>query len=129
MMTFDPVQILSRSDVARLLTMRECITAVEGAFRALGQGAALPGVLAVHSGDGEFHIKAGILDSPRNYFAAKVNGNFPLNPNSWAPHYSGGHRAVRRAEREVSGGNGLHGNYSNANRGCHSDCGEAFGTA
>ena len=82
-MTFDPVQILSRSDVARLLTMRECITAVEGAFRALGQGAALPGVLTVHSGDGGFHIKAGVLDSARSYFAAKVNGNFPLNPNSF----------------------------------------------
>ncbi|HEY7097932.1 MAG TPA: ornithine cyclodeaminase family protein [Terriglobales bacterium] len=81
MMTSHPVLILSRSDVARLLMMPECIAAVEAAFRALGQGAALPSVLTVHSGDGGFHIKAGVLDSTRGYFAAKVNGNFPLNPD------------------------------------------------
>jgi len=32
-----------------------------------------------HAADGGFHIKAGILNLDRPYFAAKVNANFPQN--------------------------------------------------
>jgi alanine dehydrogenase len=61
--------------------MDECITAVESAFRLYGEGKAVPpGVLSMHTSDGGFHIKAGLLDLSRTYFAAKVNGNFPENP-------------------------------------------------
>lgn len=35
----------------------------------------------MHAKDGGFHIKAGLLELERPYFAAKVNANFPLNPS------------------------------------------------
>ena len=38
-----------------------------------------PRVLGIHSGSGAFHIKAGAMSLGRNYFVAKVNGNFPNN--------------------------------------------------
>lgn len=77
-----PVLLLSQPDVAALLTMPDCIRAVEAAFRLYGEGkAGKPGVLGVHTDGGGFHIKAGILSSgDRPYFVAKVNGNFPQNP-------------------------------------------------
>jgi ornithine cyclodeaminase/alanine dehydrogenase-like protein (mu-crystallin family) len=75
------MRILSRRDVLDLLTLRECITAVEGAFRLHAEGRTLgPGVLGVHAGQGGFHIKAAGLVGPRSYFAAKTNANFPQNP-------------------------------------------------
>ena len=72
--------LLTRSDVASLLTIENCTSAVEHAFRMHGEGkTAPPGVLGVHARDGGFHIKAGILELNRSYFAAKVNANFPQN--------------------------------------------------
>ncbi len=69
--------LLNRRDVAALLTLDECIAAVEQAFKAHAEGKALPpGVLGVHARDGGFHIKAAGLELARPYFAAKVNGNF-----------------------------------------------------
>lgn len=73
--------LLTQSDVAALLTMDECIAAVETAFRAYGEGrAGAPGILGMHAGRGGFHIKAGFLNAGRSYFAAKLNANFPENP-------------------------------------------------
>jgi len=73
--------VLTRSDVAALLSLEECIAAVEEAFRLHGEGkAAPPGVLALHSAEGAFHIKAGLLGSSRPYFVAKGNTNFAANP-------------------------------------------------
>jgi alanine dehydrogenase len=75
-----PTLLLRRSEVAELLMMDACITAVEQAFRLYGEGkAAPPGVLGVHVDSGSFHIKAGVLGLSRPYFAAKVNANFPQN--------------------------------------------------
>src|SRR5438270_5785206 len=69
--------ILQRHQVAQLLDLDTCIEAVESAFRLLGEKkAGAPGVLGIHSTGGGFHIKAGILPLDRNYFAAKINGNF-----------------------------------------------------
>jgi alanine dehydrogenase len=80
-MADDSTLILTRSDVAALLSLEECIAAVEEAFRLHGEGkAAPPGVLALHSAEGAFHIKAGILGSSRPYFVAKGNTNFAQNP-------------------------------------------------
>ena len=72
--------LLTRSDVAGLLDMPECIAAIEDAFRrhAIGEAGA-PGVLGMHVGDGSFHIKAAALTLERPYFAAKLNANFPQN--------------------------------------------------
>jgi ornithine cyclodeaminase/alanine dehydrogenase-like protein (mu-crystallin family) len=60
--------------------MDECIAVVEHAFRLHGESKAVaPGVLSMHAPHGGFHIKAGMLNLDRSYFAAKVNGNFPEN--------------------------------------------------
>jgi alanine dehydrogenase len=73
--------LLTRSDVAELLPMDECIEAVEHAFRLHGEGRAdPPGVLSLQARDGSFHVKAGVLELGRRYFAAKTNANFPGNP-------------------------------------------------
>ncbi|MBD0369925.1 MAG: ornithine cyclodeaminase family protein [Pyrinomonadaceae bacterium] len=77
--------ILRRSEVASLLNLRECIEAVEEAFRLNEEGQSLPpGVLETLTGDGGFHIKAaGLKLTDRTYYAAKVNGNFPQNMSRW----------------------------------------------
>jgi alanine dehydrogenase len=75
------VLVLSRHDVSELLPLRDCIDAVESAFRLHAEGRTLgPGVLALHVAAGGFHIKAAGLVRERSYFAAKVNGNFSMNP-------------------------------------------------
>jgi alanine dehydrogenase len=75
------ILFLSSGDVRALLTLDECIAAVELAFRFYGEGRTVPpAVLGVHVSNGGFHIKAGVLSLSRNYFAAKVNANFPENP-------------------------------------------------
>ena len=73
--------LLTRRDVAALLNIEECTDAVERVFRMYGEGKTEPpGLLGVHAKDGGFHIKAGVLDLDRPYFAAKINANFPDNP-------------------------------------------------
>jgi alanine dehydrogenase len=76
--------VLSRTDVLDLLSLPQCIDAVERAFRRHAEGRSLgPGVLSVHAAGGGFHIKAAGLVGARSYFAAKTNGNFPDNPRRW----------------------------------------------
>jgi alanine dehydrogenase len=73
--------VLSGRDVLELLTLPDCIEAVEGAFRAHAERRTFgPGVLGVPTLDGGFHIKAAGLQGARSYFAAKTNANFPENP-------------------------------------------------
>jgi ornithine cyclodeaminase/alanine dehydrogenase-like protein (mu-crystallin family) len=73
--------VLSRSDVLTLLTLPECIDAVEAAFRAHAERRTLgPGVLGVPASGGGFHIKAAGLTGDRSVFAAKINANYPDNP-------------------------------------------------
>lgn len=72
--------LLKRSEIARLLGIEECIAAVEQAFKLHAEGkTAPPGMLGIHAREGGFHIKAGLLEAGRSYFAAKVNANFPQN--------------------------------------------------
>ncbi len=79
--------LIKRNDVATLLSIEEFIAAVEQAFKLRTLGEALtPGILGIHSAEGGFHIKAGILsvrtpsENPeRQYFVAKTNANFPQN--------------------------------------------------
>ena len=69
--------LLTRAQVSELLTLEECMVAVEQAFRLYGLGqAASPGILGIHSEGGGFHIKASVLDLNRRYFALKANANF-----------------------------------------------------
>ena len=83
--------LLSRTDVERLLTPQVCIGAVEDAFRQLALGGVpAPGILGLHHGEGGFHVKAGFLAvDGRTYFAAKLNANFPGNPQRGLPTIQG----------------------------------------
>lgn len=74
---------LSRNDVERLLTLDACAAAVESAFRLHASGQAVERILGLHACDGSFHVKAGLLMGEHAYFAAKVNANFPLNPEQF----------------------------------------------
>src|SRR5687767_5369566 len=73
--------VLTRSDVARLLGVDDCIDAVERAFRMHAGGMTLaPGILGTHVEGGGFHVKTAGLLAERRVFATKVNANFPGNP-------------------------------------------------
>jgi ornithine cyclodeaminase/alanine dehydrogenase-like protein (mu-crystallin family) len=66
---------LTGSDVAALLSLDDCIAAVEEAFRAYGEGRIHPpGLLSAHGERGAFHIKTAAVNGR---FGAKVNANFP----------------------------------------------------
>ena len=79
-MNSEEILLLTPREVRSLLTIDECIVAVEHAFRLYGEGKAVPpAVLSMHIPNGSFHVKAGVLDLSRRYFATKVNGNFPEN--------------------------------------------------
>ena len=72
--------LLTRSDVARVLTLRECIAAVEEGFRLEGEGKLQPpSILGVHAPHGGLHVKAGFLGVERACIVAKANANFPHN--------------------------------------------------
>ncbi len=79
-MKSDDIVLLTSREIQSLLTLDECIDAVEHVFRVYGDGKAVPpAVLSMHAKGGGFHVKAGLLELGRSYFAAKVNGNFPEN--------------------------------------------------
>jgi alanine dehydrogenase len=79
-MKSDGTLLLTRREVATLLNIDECMNAVEAVFRLHAEGKTTPpGVLGIHAQNGGFHIKAGLLELGRTYFAAKTNANFPQN--------------------------------------------------
>jgi alanine dehydrogenase len=72
--------LLRRSDVEELLSLRDCIGAMEEIFRLQGQGKIPPsGILGVKAPGGSLHVKAGLLPRGKNYIVAKLNTNFPGN--------------------------------------------------
>jgi alanine dehydrogenase len=74
------ILLLTSPDIQTLLNLDECIGLVEHAFHTHGEGRAVPpAVLSMHTEGGGVHVKAGLLELDRPYFAAKVNGNFPEN--------------------------------------------------
>ena len=76
----DGTLLLKRHEIAALLNVEECMQAVEQAFKLYAEGkTTAPGVLGIPARDGGFHIKAGVLELGRTYFAAKTNANFPQN--------------------------------------------------
>jgi alanine dehydrogenase len=74
-------RLLSRADVAAVLTLSDCIEAVERAFRDYDTGT-LPKSESVglRAERGTFHVKA----AWSSVFAAKINANFPGNPSQHA---------------------------------------------
>src|SRR5437868_4621332 len=77
----EPAILLTKRDVMELISMEECIEAVENAFRLFGEGSLpIPGILGTHVTSGGFHVKTGVLPSGgRQFYAAKINANFPQN--------------------------------------------------
>ena len=72
--------LLQRSDVAELLSLEDCIGAVEKIFRLQGEGKVpAPGILGVKAKNGGLHVKAGLLPGEKSYVVAKLNTNFPDN--------------------------------------------------
>jgi alanine dehydrogenase len=79
-MQFERTLLLCRSDVKELLSLSDCIEAVEEIFRLQGEGKIpTPGILGVRAPTGGLHAKAGLLPGNRNYLVAKLNANFPNN--------------------------------------------------
>lgn len=80
-MEYDGTLILNRGEIAHLLSMEECITAVEHAFKLYGEGKTMaPKMLGIPLTAGGFHIKAAVMELSKTYFVAKINANFPGNP-------------------------------------------------
>jgi alanine dehydrogenase len=81
----DGTLVLTRDDVGRVLRLPDCIGAVERAFARQARGETIPsGVLGTHVAGGGFHVKSAGLShavNGRPAFAAKVNANFPGNPD------------------------------------------------
>ena len=84
--------VITRRDVKQLLGMRECIDAVEQAFLLHARGRTMPpGIAGTLVTGGGFHVKtAGMLAPAESepgepdqhpMFAAKINANFPSNPD------------------------------------------------
>ncbi len=73
--------LLKRPEVRALLTIDECIDAVERVFKLQGEGkTSPPGILGFHAAAGGFHIKAALHHDGETYCVAKLNSNFPSNP-------------------------------------------------
>src|SRR6266404_1820015 len=72
--------LLHRRDVEELLSLRDCIYAVEEVFRLQGQEK-IPDseILGVKAPTGSLHVKAGLLPRDQSYIVAKLNTNFPNN--------------------------------------------------
>jgi len=72
--------LLNRSDVQELLSLTECIDAVEKVFRWQGEGKIpAPGILGVRTQSGGLHVKTAFLNGAKSYITAKLNTNFPKN--------------------------------------------------
>jgi len=72
--------LVRRSDVEELLSLPDCVDAVEEVFRLQGQGK-IPGseILGVKAPNGGLHVKATLLPRGQSYIVAKLNTNFPGN--------------------------------------------------
>ncbi len=72
--------LLRRSHVEALLSLPDCIDAVEEIFRLQGNGKVpAPGILGVKAAQGGLHVKVGLLPRDKNYIVAKLNTNYPVN--------------------------------------------------
>src|SRR5260370_12303700 len=76
----DSTLLLRRSDVEDLLSLSDCIDAVEEVFRLQGNGKIpISEIRGVKAPNGGLHVKAGLLRRGRSYIVAKLNTNFPGN--------------------------------------------------
>jgi ornithine cyclodeaminase/alanine dehydrogenase-like protein (mu-crystallin family) len=77
-----PTLVLTRGEIAELMTLGDYRAAAAEAFKAMADGRALsPPPLHIPAAGGGFHAKgARLRTSSGEYVAIKVNGNFPGNP-------------------------------------------------
>ncbi len=77
-----PTFVLTRADIAELMTLGDYRAAATEAFRAMAEGRALsPPPLHIPADGGGFHAKGARLRTHcGDYVALKLNGNFPRNP-------------------------------------------------
>ena len=76
----NPILVLTRRDVAALMTPRDTLDAVERGFAAAGSGRAqVPAPLSLGVTHGSFHAKAAAYCADRNWVALKFNANLPGN--------------------------------------------------
>jgi len=72
--------LLNRTDVQKLLSLTECVAAVERVFHRQGEGKIPPsGILGVRTQTGGLHVKTACLNGAKKYIVAKLNTNFPQN--------------------------------------------------
>ncbi len=94
--------LLSRSEIASLMSFDDYIEVVEDAFHRHADGNSLEPALAhVDADRGEFHIKAGGLRGDPPYFAVKVNGGFFQNRASFGLPNIQGLILLNRADNGV----------------------------
>ena len=72
--------LFNRSNVQELLSLPECIDALEKVFRWQGEGK-IPasGILGVRTQNGGLHVKTACLSGAKSYIVAKLNSNFRQN--------------------------------------------------
>jgi len=86
----NPVTLFSAYDLRELLTPEKCLAALEAAYKALGRDPkSEPKTLGFKGFHGSFHIKSGLYPKTKHIFAAKLNANFPGNPNRGLPTIQG----------------------------------------
>jgi alanine dehydrogenase len=79
-----PPLVLTRGQVARLLTLEACMAGVEQALVQAARGeTAPPATLEAQAPAGAFHVKAALLAAGRPVWVFKANANFPDNPARW----------------------------------------------
>jgi ornithine cyclodeaminase/alanine dehydrogenase len=73
--------LLSRGEIAALMTFEDYFAAAEDAFRLHAERKIIgTGLLHADTAEGEYHIKTGGLYLDRAYFGLKANGGFFRNP-------------------------------------------------
>jgi len=90
--TAPPTLVLTRADIARVMSRADDVTAAEDAFLALAEGRALsPPPLHIPADGGGFHAKGARLQTRdgRVFATLKLNGNFPGNPALGLPTIQG----------------------------------------
>jgi ornithine cyclodeaminase/alanine dehydrogenase-like protein (mu-crystallin family) len=72
--------LFNRGDVQELLSLPECIDALEKVFRWQREGKiSASGILGVRTQNGGLHVKTACLSGTKSYITAKLNTNFPQN--------------------------------------------------
>lgn len=85
-----PVMLLGAEDLARILTPELCFDALRQAYEDLAvDPESIPKSLGVQAEGGTYHVKAGLYPRARDVFAAKLNANFPRNPEQGLPTIQG----------------------------------------